>query len=71
MTDASWATHARFQAMTNDDQAPDLNRASLERKFERKVRRSRWALLFERLWPRLWLLVGIGTLFLVVTALGV
>ena len=29
----------------------------LDAKFARKVRASRWALLFERLWPRLWLIV--------------
>ncbi len=28
------------------------------RQFARKVRASRWALLFERLWPRLWLILG-------------
>lgn len=43
----------------------------MERAFERKVRRSQWALLFERLWPRLWIIVAILTLFAVVSVLGI
>ena len=39
--------------------------------FERKVRLGTWAMLFERLWPRLWLLFGIGALFLVLSLAGV
>jgi len=39
--------------------------------FKRKVRASKWALLFERLWPRLWLIIGIAGLFLLVSLLGV
>ena len=46
-------------------------RAHVERAFERKVRRSRWALLFERMWPRLWLLIGIATLFAVMSVFGI
>ena len=38
--------------------------------FERKVRRGTWVLLFERLWPRLWVLIGLAALFLVVSLLG-
>ena len=30
------------------------------RSFARKVRLSTLALVFERLWPRLWLLIGLG-----------
>ncbi len=47
------------------------SRPSLDRAFERKVRRSKWALLFEQLWPRLWLIVGVAALFLLVSLLGV
>lgn len=52
------------------DPAPGATRANLERAFERKVRRSQWALLFERLWPRLWIIIAILTLFAVVSVLG-
>ena len=57
--------------MRHDDQKPDFGRASLERAFERKVRRSQWALLFERLWPRLWIIIAILTVFAVISALGI
>jgi uncharacterized protein (TIGR02302 family) len=40
--------------------APD---PALTRAFARKVRLSTWALFFERLWPRLWLLIGVVALF--------
>jgi uncharacterized protein (TIGR02302 family) len=42
----------------------------MDAKFARKVEASRWALLFERLWPRLWLILGVGGLFLLVSLLG-
>jgi uncharacterized protein (TIGR02302 family) len=42
----------------------------LDAKFARKVRASRWALYFERLWPRLWLILGLAGLFLIVSLLG-
>ena len=35
-----------------------------ERVFERKVRLSKWALLFEQLWPRAWLVLGLAGLFI-------
>ena len=35
-------------------------RSGFETAFERKVRLSKWALLFEQLWPRAWLLLGLG-----------
>ncbi|MEZ5856860.1 MAG: DUF4175 family protein [Hyphomicrobiaceae bacterium] len=38
--------------------------------FERKVRWSRAALLLERMWPRVWLLIGLVALFLVLTFAG-
>lgn len=39
-------------------------------KFARKVRASRWALYFERLWPRVWLVLGLVGLFLLVSLAG-
>ena len=41
-----------------------------QRRFERKVRYSRIALVLERVWPRLWLLLGLAGLFLLITVLG-
>lgn len=40
------------------------------RSFARKVRLSTVALVFERLWPRLWLLIGLGLIFAVLSFLG-
>src|SRR5690554_2163266 len=40
------------------------------RVFERKVGLSRLALLFERLWPRLWLVIGVLGLFVLVSFAG-
>ena len=37
---------------------------AVERVFERKVRLSKWALLFEQLWPRAWLVLGLAGLFI-------
>lgn len=37
---------------------------AVQRAFARKVRFSKWALFFERLWPRLWLLIGLAALFI-------
>ncbi len=42
----------------------------LDAKFARKVQASRWALLFERLWPRVWLILGLVGLFLLVSLAG-
>lgn len=50
---------------------PKGSPSSLDIKFARKVAASRWALLFERLWPRLWLILGVAGLFLLVSLLGV
>ncbi|MGE0054256.1 MAG: TIGR02302 family protein [Hyphomicrobium sp.] len=55
--------------MANPD--PNLPEPPLSRVFARKVRLSSWALFFERLWPRLWLLVAIGALLLVLSLSGV
>jgi uncharacterized protein (TIGR02302 family) len=41
-----------------------------QRRFERKIRYSRLAVLVERVWPRLWLLLGVVGVFLLVTVLG-
>ncbi|MGH6815114.1 MAG: DUF4175 family protein, partial [Hyphomicrobiaceae bacterium] len=46
------------------------SRSAEHRAFERKVRFSRLALVFERLWPRLWLLIATVGLFLVVSLAG-
>ena len=55
--------------MTEADlNAPD---AAASRVFARKVRLSAWALFFERLWPRLWVLIGIGAAFAALSLLGV
>ena len=43
---------------------------ALSRSFDRKVRLSTLALFFERLWPRLWLLIGLGLIFAVLSFLG-
>jgi uncharacterized protein (TIGR02302 family) len=40
------------------------------RSFARKVRLSTLALVFERLWPRLWLLIGLALIFAVLSFLG-
>ncbi|KAB2939407.1 MAG: TIGR02302 family protein [Hyphomicrobium sp.] len=42
----------------------------VDAKFARKVRASRWALLFERLWPRMWLILGLAGLFLLASLAG-
>ncbi|MCK9912568.1 DUF4175 domain-containing protein, partial [Microbacteriaceae bacterium K1510] len=42
----------------------------IDSKFARKVRASRWALLFERLWPRVWVILGLVGLFLLVSLAG-
>ena len=36
---------------------------AVERAFERKVRLGKWALLFEQMWPRAWLVLGLAGLF--------
>jgi len=45
--------------------------SAIERGFERKVRLSKWALLFEQLWPRAWLVLGLAGLFIAVSLAGV
>jgi uncharacterized protein (TIGR02302 family) len=43
---------------------------ALERAFERKVRLGKWALLFEQLWPRLWIVLGLAGLFIGLSLAG-
>ena len=50
---------------------PQASRSPGSKVFKRKVRASKWALLFERLWPRLWLIIGLAGLFLLVSLFGV
>jgi uncharacterized protein (TIGR02302 family) len=50
--------------------APNTPQSALERGFERKVSLSRWALVFEQLWPRAWALIGLAGLFIAVSLLG-
>jgi uncharacterized protein (TIGR02302 family) len=44
---------------------------ALSRSFARKVRLSSLALVFERLWPRLWLLIGLALAFTALSFVGV
>jgi uncharacterized protein (TIGR02302 family) len=53
------------------DRAPSSPEAAVSRTFARKVRLSLWALFFERLWPRLWLLIGLAILFVILSFAGV
>lgn len=63
--------HGKMLSMTNDattvakPMPPNVNPG-----FERKVRLSRAALFFERVWPRAWALAGLGGLFFLVSLLG-
>lgn len=50
---------------------PKAAPATLDSAFARKVRASRWALLFERLWPRLWVIIGLAGIFILVSLAGV
>ncbi|WP_072370844.1 TIGR02302 family protein [Hyphomicrobium sp. NDB2Meth4] len=43
----------------------------IDAKFARKVRMSRFALFFERLWPRIWILLGLVGFFLLVSLAGI
>ncbi len=49
----------------NSHPDPELSRA-----FARKVKLSTWALFFERLWPRLWVLLGLGAILLTLSLSG-
>lgn len=60
--------HSRLSLAMSESTPPQT---PLDAKFTRKVRASRWALYFERLWPRLWLILGLAGLFLIVSLLGI
>src|SRR5262249_41544666 len=44
--------------------------SALERAFERKVWLGKWALFFEQVWPRAWLVLGLAGLFIGVSLAG-
>ena len=50
---------------------PEVPDPQLSRTFARKVRLGTWALFFERLWPRLWLFLGLGALLAFLSLTGV
>jgi uncharacterized protein (TIGR02302 family) len=47
-----------------------ISRSGPEGAFERKVLLSKWALLFEQVWPRAWLILGLAGLFIAVSLAG-
>ena len=47
-----------------------ISRPGPEAAFARKVHLSKWALLFEQVWPRAWLLLGLAGLFIAVSLAG-
>src|SRR5688572_11211263 len=47
-----------------------IPRSGPELTFERKVFLSKWTLLFEQIWPRAWLLLGLAGLFIAVSLAG-
>src|SRR5262245_9297628 len=64
---------ARVRAMAAQQTTPSGARmpaTALERAFERKVRLGKWALLFEQLWPRAWLILGLAGLFIGLSLAG-
>jgi uncharacterized protein (TIGR02302 family) len=48
----------------------NTSRLSVDPAFERKIRRSTWALVFEQVWPRLWLVLAIAATFVLVSLAG-
>src|SRR5262245_39558110 len=46
------------------------SRSLTESAFERKVLLSKWAMLFEQIWPRAWLILGFAGLFIAVSLAG-
>jgi uncharacterized protein (TIGR02302 family) len=57
--------------MAAGQQSAGRRGAHSDRAFERKVRLSTWALFFERLWPRAWLLLAAAGLFIALSLAGV
>jgi uncharacterized protein (TIGR02302 family) len=51
------------------DRVPETARSDVA--FERKVRRARWIMYFEQLWLRLWLVLGVGGIFVLLSIAGV
>ncbi len=47
-----------------------ISRSGPEGAFERKVLLSKWALLFEQVWPRAWIILGLAGLFIAVSLAG-
>jgi uncharacterized protein (TIGR02302 family) len=47
-----------------------ISRSGPEGAFERKVLLSKWALLFEQIWPRAWIILGLAGLFIAVSLAG-
>src|SRR3989337_703005 len=47
-----------------------ISRSGPEGAFERKVLLSKWALLFEQVWPRAWLMLGLAGVFIAVSLAG-
>lgn len=47
------------------------DRVAVNRDFERKVRRTRWAIVFEQLWLRLWIILGVVGAYMLVSLLGI
>src|SRR5262249_20182954 len=60
-------TMAAQQTTSSGARAPAT---ALERAFERKVRLGKWALLFEQVWPRAWLVLGLAGFFIAVSLAG-
>ncbi|HZT49268.1 MAG TPA: TIGR02302 family protein [Hyphomicrobiaceae bacterium] len=58
---------AAQQGLPPGDRTPT---PAFERAFERKVRLSKWALLFEQLWPRAWVVFALAGLFIGVSLAG-
>src|SRR5262245_40331899 len=51
--------------------AEKAGQSTSERVLETKVRRAKWALVFEQLWLRLWVLLAVAGLFVLVSFAGV
>src|SRR5262249_29094469 len=64
---------ARVRAMATQQTTSSSARTpatALERAFERKVWLGKWALLFEQLWPRAWLVLGLAWVFIALSLAG-
>lgn len=56
---------------TGSDTVSDTGAVAVQRAFARKIGLSKWALFFERLWPRLWWLIGIASVFAALSFTGI